>query len=356
VIHWNAAVQKALVGDLTVELKYLGNRGNRLPLWSRLNATSRVTSTNNLPVFVEPPDDETLDSLDVNLQSLRRAPVNEFSQAGFTNPITTIDQGGTSMYNALMVGLRHRFSRGLHLTASYTFSDTETDGFNSPLDLSLAERERFDAPWEQEHRLVATGVLDMEPLLTGAPGFVRYVVANVSLMATYTYASEQHVPVISGVDTALSGNALGSAAFFNASGRENVATGVTPLINRAGQIVAYQANDPDARFIQGGFGTFASGGVPLLPLEKTNNLDFAVVKRFGYRDVAAFELRLDAYNILNKPQFTGNRIRSIENPFLGAGATALPRFLNPGSSEFGNLRGWLSGNPRTLQVALRVSF
>jgi hypothetical protein len=356
VIHWNVGAQKAVVGELTVEAKYLGNRGVRLPIWSRLNDISRVTATNSLPVFRERPSNETLESLGVTLESLRGAPLNELFQAGFTNPITTLNQGGTSMYHALMVGLRHRFSRGLHLTASYTYSDAETNTFSSPLDFSLPDRERFDAPWDQEHRVVATGVLDLESLLKGTPGFVRAVVANFSLMGTYTYASEQSIPIVSGIDTTLSGNALGSAAFFNPAGTSDRGTGVTPLMNRTGQTVAYLANDPEARFVQGGFGT-VSRRVPMLPLDQTSNLDFAAVKRFGYREVAAFELRLDAYNIFNHRQFTGNLIRSIENPLLGLnGATALPAFLNPGSAQFGNLRGWLSGNPRTLQVALRVSF
>ena len=86
-------------------------------------------------------------------------------------------------------------------------------------------------------------------------------------------------------------------------------------------------------------------------LGDTRNIDLSIVKRFAVPERAKIEIRGDAYNVLNHPQFTGMPISTLGSPLV-----VTPSFLVPQSSMFGNLRGTMSGNPRVIQLALRLMF
>ena len=124
----------------------------------------------------------------------------------------------------------------------------------------------------------------------------------------------------------------------------------TPLTNSSGQTVAFLATNPNAQFVSGGPGTF-SVARPTIRLGDTRNVDLSIVKRFSVPEKAKIEVRGDAYNLIGNPQFTGLPIST-----LGTGLRAAPSFLIPDSPLFDNIRGTLSGNPRVIQLALRVLF
>jgi len=187
-------------------------------------------------------------------------------------------------------------------------------------------------------------------MIPSSNGIVRNVIADLSLMGTISYGSSPRVPLFSGLDTAMNGNGLGSGVFVNPLGIPGLGAGVTPLTNSFGQTVAYVANDPNAQFVSGGIGTFSTER-PTLVLDETRNIDMAVVKRFTAPDRAKLELRADAFNLFNHAQFTGMPVST-----LGAGSSMTPNFLLVSNPQFKNVRGSLSGNPRTIQLALRVIF
>jgi hypothetical protein len=119
-----------------------------------------------------------------------------------------------------------------------------------------------------------------------------------------------------------------------------------------GQTVAFGAADPNAQFVACAPGTFSTAR-PTMRLDDTRNVDLAIVKRFAIPDRARIELRGEAYNVFNHAQFTGMPISSLGS---GIGARPVPTFLLVSSPQFNNIRGALSSNPRTVQLALRVMF
>ena len=183
-------------------------------------------------------------------------------------------------------------------------------------------------------------------------GIVHDVVANLSIMGTVTYATFPKVPLFSAVDSGMDGNPLGSGVFINPSGVAGTSTGVTPLTNSSGRTVAFLALDPNAQFVAGGPGTFSTTR-PTIRLDDTRNVDLAIVKRFQYRDRAKIEVRGDGYNLFNHAQFTGMPISTLGT---GMGFGVTPTFLLVSNPQFNNIRGFLSGNPRTVQLALRLLF
>ena len=97
-------------------------------------------------------------------------------------------------------------------------------------------------------------------------------------------------------------------------------------------------------------GTFSTAR-PTQRLGDTRNVDLSIVKRFSIPEKMKLEVRGDAYNLINQPQFTGLPVST-----LGPSLAGTPSFLVPQSPLFGNMISTMSGNPRIIQLALRLMF
>jgi hypothetical protein len=348
-VHWSGGVSHALFGKLNMEFRYNGNHGVHVPLVSILNNSGRVSAASNLPVFFTNPGQPTLDSLTTTQAGLVNA-FDPFVAAGFTNPLMTIRPDGTSWYNAGTVKFLNSFVGGTQVRAQYTYSDLRSDATGTPFDLAFGRRNE-QVPWNQKHRAVVSTLFDLGSLL-GKAGTPRTIFADFSITGTVTYASTTRIPLFSALNTGLNGNALGSGVFVNPAGTALVASGSTPLTNSSGDVVAFLANNPNAQFVAGGPGTFSTQR-PTIRLDDTRNVDLSFVKRFTVKDRAKIEARGDAFNVFNQTQFTGLPVSTL-GP--GMGMMMTPSYLLSSNPEFNNIRGALSSNPRTIQLALRVIF
>jgi hypothetical protein len=90
-------------------------------------------------------------------------------------------------------------------------------------------------------------------------------------------------------------------------------------------------------------------------LPDIHNFDVAAVKRFNFRERAAFEVRGEAYNLFNRRQMSVSSIHGLGMPALStAGAFAIPGTIN--ISDVNRLEQVLPSNARILQLALRLTF
>jgi hypothetical protein len=147
----------------------------------------------------------------------------------------------------------------------------------------------------------------------------------------------------------LTGAAGVGGVIVNPNGTAGVGSGVTPLRNSSGQVVAYLANNPNAQYIAGAPGLLTSSARNGFGLNPINNFDAAVFKRFALRDRFSFEVHGEAYNGLNHAQYTAADIFSI-----GSGMNTMRSFLTPGSPAFGDPSMAFASHARTLQVGLRL--
>jgi hypothetical protein len=123
--QWNFTVQKTFGSNINLEVGYLGSKNTRLgipdaninqlpasylPLGPALLA--RVPN----PYYGEIPPSSSLGGRTLSYQQLLRA----FPR--FTNVVLFRDNVGNSSYNAIAARLEKRFSRGLTVSAAYTFS------------------------------------------------------------------------------------------------------------------------------------------------------------------------------------------------------------------------------------------
>lgn len=351
-VHWNAGVQGSLWKGLTASVRYIGNRSVNQPRLGLANRNGFVNSDRNLPVFFDQPSAAELNALTLTLDDIQDVEASPEFAAGFTNPVLGFESVGTSWYHAGIAEINQRMIRGFQMSARYTLSDLRIDGYGSPLDLGFDRGGHFNAPYNPDHRLTVSGIVDVADMFRDGGGVFAKLIANFSVMGTYTYMTDIGLPLSNALDTSLSGAAGGTAIFTNPNGSSG-GSGVAPLRNRLGQIVAYQATNPDARFVRGGLGSL-SGGQSFMDLDQANNFDVAAAKKFTFVEDLTFEFRVEAYNVLNSRQTTGFALHGLASPSNSFAPT--PSQLIPGSANFGELNSLFSSNPRRLQLALRLTF
>ncbi len=388
-IQWNFGVQREFAHDYTFEARYLGTRGVHLDVQTRINRFSPVTSSNALPTFFTTPTPTQLASLRNTFAGLEDLPntLPQFANAGFNNDIVENAPVGNSTYHGLAVQLNRRFSKGLLLIGSYTWShnidDSTADFFTTvltprrPQDFQNLRSERSSSALDRRHRLTLTAVEDIPFYKSSGNWFLKNLVGNWQIAPIYTYESPEYATVQSQDDSNLNGDPWGDRVFINPSGKAGSGSNVTPIdssgaavpyqvTDAAGNtftnpaIAAYVANNPGARYIQASQGTLPNGGRNTLPLRPTNNLDLSIVKRFTLSERVRLELHGQFSNALNHPQYTGGFINHVDgaNPALVAieQSGSVRNMLTPGNAIFNRPDLVFPSNSRAITVAAKITF
>jgi hypothetical protein len=373
-LQWNISIQRVLHEDYTVELRYLGTRGLQLPIQDRLNVGSIVTPQNALPVYLSAPSQGQLDTLTSTQAALNKAYntpgsglgrfLPQYLNAGFETNIVGFMPMGASTYHGLAAQVTRRFHNGLQFVGSYTLShsiDNSTaevfSTYTNPRrvqDFQNLNAERSSSALDHRQRFTMATVYDM-PFFKGRNWLLRNIVGNWEVAPIYTYETGSLVTPQSAVDANLNGDAAGDRTVINPLGTVNVGTGVTALKNSAGAVVAFLANNPNARYIQGQKGVMTTGGRQTEHLHPIDNIDFSLLKRFNvYKERCKLELGGRFYNLLNHPQYTGARINDVAS--VGYTGTDVYNFLNPSKPNFYQPDKVFGSNPRSIQVTAKFIF
>ena len=168
----------------------------------------------------------------------------------------------------------------------------------------------------------------------------------------YTAESPQFATVQSGTDSNLNLDSAPDRVVVNPAGADRTGSDVTPLSNSDEQVVAYLADNPNARYIKAGPGAWATGGRNTLPLRGINNFDVAVTKRISVGEKKAIELRGMFYNALNRPQYVAGSLNSVR--LVPSNMTR--NNLIPGNPLFNDPTRVYPSNARSIHLALRYTF
>jgi hypothetical protein len=84
-------------------------------------------------------------------------------------------------------------------------------------------------------------------------------------------------------------------------------------------------------------------------------LDLALKREFHSKERFGIQLRLDAFNALNHPNF-GDPLRSLDSPLFGRSTSLLNMELGTGSPGSGLAPALQTGSPREVQAAIRFHF
>jgi hypothetical protein len=371
-INYNLTVQHVFAKDYTVDVGYIGTKGVHLITQQQLNRPSPVTATQNLPTFLSTPSAATLAALPLALGQLRAIgdQVPAYADAGFTAPITAFTPQGYSDYNALTVNLKKRLAKGLQYQAAYTWShliDNSTAEVASTF-LTPRRAENFfnlandkaSSALDRRQRFTLSLLYDV-PWFKGSNNWMlKNLAGNWEVAPIYTYESPELFTPQSGLDSNLNGDSAPDRTIINPAGVSGTASTVVGLSSSGAvlpngnpNIVAYLAQNPNARYIQAGLGAFANAGRNTEPSRPINNIDFSLIKHFAVRERYKIDLAGQAFNLFNHAQFlpggSPNNANTLNN-FLG-NVQAYATVSNP---LFNNPTNTFSSNPRVLQITAKL--
>jgi hypothetical protein len=371
-------VQRLLGRDYVVEARYVYTKGVHLWNQTRLNVVPQVTPTLNLPTYFTAPtaaqlagDTLTLGAIKSTLPpgTTAQIPFNNLAIYGFKQNIVGYNPWGNSRYNGLALQMSKRYSKNFSYIFAYTWSHNFDDSTATNFSTILSPRRTQDfqnqrAEWassalDRRHRLTLTPTYDFKPFQNGN-WMLKNLVGNWNISGTYTFQSPEYATVQDGVDANLNGDATGDRTIINPAGSAKVGSGVTGL-NAAGQavaagnasIVAYVANNANARYVVAGLGALSNGGRNSFPLGRTNNFDAALMKKINFTERKSLAFGAQFFNLLNHSQFTGGYLSDV-SPFQ---TSAISRsVLVPSSSSFGQINNFFPSNSRQLQLVGRIVF
>ena len=312
---WHVTLQRELLSNLMVDIAYIANKSDKLMILADMNQ-ARPNG----------PDENTL------LQLRRPIQGYQFIQSAF--------DGGRADYRALQVKVERRWSDGLYLLNSFTWSRARdnasghletangdnsrvnyaniagefgTSGYNQPLNNTTS------VVWELPFGAGRRWGTDMHPLADAIVGGWRITAINLissGLPVNLTYSPSAQFSV-SGTPTYrpnISGEIYASdPTIDNWFNRDNI-TIPTDRTQPFGNAPRNAARGP-----------------------KIWSLDLGLHKGFGLgMGQSRLEVRIEAFNVLNRANFgapNGNR----------------------SSADFGTIRS-LSTTPRQIQLGARISF
>jgi hypothetical protein len=261
---------------------------------------------------------------------------NPVAAADIAN-LTQFDDGGTSIYNGMILATNWRASRDISINANYTWSHCEgiaavsgatpAAGSNYP---HIYDRDLDVGNCTFDHRnLFNLTLVARTPRFSNRA--MNLAASGWQLSAIYRYQSGAWMNILSGLDNAMDG--------FTTTERPNQVLTTTAATNQ-GQACANVAPcvswlNPNA-FAQPAIGTLGNLGVYNVLGPKFFQFDMALVREFRVRERMNMQFRAEAFNVLNNVRFN--------NP-----ATTLST-----TSTFGNITS--AQDPRILQLAMKFIF
>ncbi|HEX3746286.1 MAG TPA: TonB-dependent receptor [Bryobacteraceae bacterium] len=370
--QWSFGVQHVFHNNYTLESRYMGTRGTDLTVQDRINVQDVVNSSNALPLYNSAPTQATLDGLHNTLSALNSAYsaggffLPSYLNAGFQSNIVAYMPYGNSIYHGWANQLTRRFSNGLQFIAAYTWShnidNSTADVFSTyttprrPQDFQNINGDRSDSALDHRQRFSYQVMYDLPMFKHDTNWFKRNIVGNWEFAPVYQYQTGTWVSVQSGIDSNLNGDSAGDRAVINPSGNPLVGSGTTPLKNTAGDTVAYLVNNPNARYIDTPTGVLANSGRNTLRVNPIDDIDMTIAKYLSVGKEDRYKLRFEGrfFNILNHPQYVAGNISDVGS--VGFTGTAVHNSLLPNNSLFGQWNQVFSSNPRTIQVAVKLTF
>jgi hypothetical protein len=320
IYSWYFGIQRELASHTTLDVSYSGNRSVHLMDQRKVNALPAGT-------FVANPN--LLGSVNKFADALR-------PYLGWGS-LSAIETNAYANYNALLVRVNRRFSRGLTGSVNYTWSkaldiiDNDSDFINNPFNI----RQQYGpAGYDQTHVFSTNWVYDF-PNVTG--GFDKPVVRQIlnGWELTGIFRAQ------SGMPFTISGNGNLQGVDVGTSYGSGVDVVSDPY---AGQTKTQWINP--AAFRRPLDGAFGNMGRNALRLPSVVNLDASILKNFPIRESMRLTYRFEVFNAANHPEIWG-----VINNFSGD---------NPGSGisannkNFGQPNQWRDS--RTVQMALRFQF
>src|ERR1035437_1942838 len=378
-LNWTLEVQHTIAKDYTFTVRYVGTRGVHELIQQQIDRLhSSVTATSNIPTFMSAPSVATLAALPLNVGNLRPASTwadPAWAAAGFQSSITSYQPQGWSDYHGLDLQIQRRFTHGLQFLGAYTWShniDNQTATLNTSAlsqrrvqDFGNLTPEKAASALDRRQRFTLSGVYDVPFFRDSKNWFYKNVVGNWQASPALIFESPEYCTVASTIDSNFNSDTAGDRTILNPAGvagtgsavygldrngnRINIPGSSTTLLNT---VVAWVPVNPNARYIQAGYGAIATAGRNTQPTRPIDNLDFTLIKRFQVGERVRMELSGEAYNLFNHPQFIPGSLDDVGR-ISTSGSTSYTSVINV---NFNNPEKAFSSSPRVMQVVAKFFF
>ena len=268
------------------------------------------------------------------------------------NQVTYTNNGATSDYHSMQLQFERRLSRGLQAIASYTWahaideiSDEQisTQGVNNVV--------RGNADFDIRHNVSAAVTYELPT--PGANAFAKAVLGHWATDVIVRAQSAGPFSISSGIEV----DELGRSV----QRRVNVTPGIPIYIDdplAPGGRRLNNAVDPARPGCRGPFcpapaGQQGSLGRNVLRGFPLNQIDFALRRQFNFTENVHLQLRAEAFNLFNHPNF-GLPENNITSAQFGRATRTLATSLSTQGLGLSPL--FQIGGPRSVQFALRLGF
>jgi len=265
--------------------------------------------------------------------------------------VNMLNNLGNSTYHSLQVQFTRRLAAGFTNTTTWTWSkalgDADTDAGATYRDPTRRSIERTLLGFDRAHQITSSGTYEL-PFGTGrfllgeAPAWIQQIVGRWQLGAIMNYNTGAPLNLTTGIGTISTVGATPNIV----GGRPKDMGKVTKVSNGVVYFDGF-TQIPDPSFVvptvnglSAGYNNRAivspSGDVVLVNPQPGEvgtlgystvrgpgslNLDMNLIKRFRIHETKEFELRVDAINVLNRPNF-GNPTTNINSTNFGRITTA----------------------------------
>jgi hypothetical protein len=381
---WTLSFQRELAKDYVVEVRYMGTRGQNLPLQSRLNT---ITVFENHPELVIPTyfsDSEVPASVsltDPSVLDFWNASDLRYSSDGFYGLITAFPAVGNSIYHAASVELRRRFAKGFYMLADYTWSRTIDDSTNElftsrvnprrPQDPFNLRNERGLSALDMPHKFSLSWVYELPKFFSGKARASK-ILDGWQINGSYLAQTGQPITALSGQDANGNFDAAGDRALLNPNGSgmtgsdvnyvlRDPNTGATSIVTSVAddgsddyRTVGYVAVDSNAKFVVAMPGTPDDSrrvGRNTIRTLGLNNWNLSVFKNFIIQEEKQLQFRAEFFNAFNHRQFSLG-LPTYERAFDNALSSS---YANVSALQFLDASQFSGGN-RVIQMSLKFTF
>ena len=294
ITQWNAALERAITANSVISIGYLGSTGRSL-------IRREVGGAANTP----------------------------------TSWVALTTNGGESDYHALALQFRRRMARGLHATASYTWShaidDDSSDAFL--IWAGPGSTNRGSSDFDVRHAFIGTMSYEV-PHLRGWS--IDTVVRARSGFPVTPLQSEQYLGIP--LSNAFRPNLALNQPFWI----DDAAIGGGRKLNAAAFLPAKAGTQGIlGRNVLSGFGMW--------------QVDLAAAREFHWTERVRLHLRVEAFNALNHPNFA-DPVKYWNSPVFGQSTSMLNMMLGTGSPGSGVAPAFQTGAPRSIQGSIRFQF
>ena len=309
VSEWNFNIQEAFEHDLGFMLGYFGSKGTDLNVERNYNQV-----TNGL---------RPIPALSLNSPIDPGMPLSN---------IGVYESVGNSSYNGLWATANKQFSRGLQFNVSYAWSKSIDE--NSRNIQGLVLQNSFDvagdrglSDFDVRHRVVVSGIYNLP-------------FRGNRLKDGWELSLISQIQTGNPINFHTSNSAFTGSALLRPNVTGAVITGFAPATNGSATSVTYIQN-PSVLVNQGN--AFGDLGRNVIIGPGFSNLDFALVKNTHITERLSWQVRADAFDLLNQTNFT--------QPVSTVGSSTLGLITSGTRFPAGD-----GGTSRQLQLAMKLIF